>query len=172
MRVRSCTIDSSCVIALDHLNLVPQLSMLFAIVLVPKAVREDLFKRRATIDYRPCSRISHSSNAAMGTNRALSIPCRKISRGWAGSRRSGGRGAGFAIWRDGHRRRSMGAGTSGARRPGFSRDGVGSSTVSRVGVAVAQRSSGCFESLRQRGIRLPWEAVNAFLTQIGQEPLR
>jgi hypothetical protein len=50
MPARRCTIDSSCVIALDHLNLVPQLSLLFSTVLVPKAVREDLFKRRATKD--------------------------------------------------------------------------------------------------------------------------
>src|SRR5580700_7977809 len=50
MRARRCTIDSSCVIALDHLDLVPRLSLLFSIVLVPKAVREDLFKRRSTKD--------------------------------------------------------------------------------------------------------------------------
>jgi predicted nucleic acid-binding protein len=50
MRVCRCTIDSSCVIALDHLDLVPKLSFLFSIVLVPKAVREELFKRRAAKD--------------------------------------------------------------------------------------------------------------------------
>src|SRR5262245_1889617 len=50
MRGRSCTIDSSCVIALDHLDLVSRLSLLFTTVLVPKAVREDLFKRRTTKD--------------------------------------------------------------------------------------------------------------------------
>ena len=50
MRARRCTIDSSCVIVLDHLDLMPQLSLLFSIVLVPKAVRDDLFKRRATKD--------------------------------------------------------------------------------------------------------------------------
>src|SRR5271170_3713832 len=50
MRVSRCTIDSSCVIALDHLDLLPQLSLLFSIVLVPKAVRDELFKRRATKD--------------------------------------------------------------------------------------------------------------------------
>jgi predicted nucleic acid-binding protein len=50
MRTPRCTIDSSCVIALDHLGLMPQLSLLFSIVLVPKAVRDDLFKRRATKD--------------------------------------------------------------------------------------------------------------------------
>jgi len=50
MRVPRCTIDSSCVIALDHLDLLPQLSLLFSRVLVPKAVREELLKRRATKD--------------------------------------------------------------------------------------------------------------------------
>jgi hypothetical protein len=50
MRVRRSTIDSSCVIALDHLDLIPELSLLFSIVLVPKAVREDLFKRRVAKD--------------------------------------------------------------------------------------------------------------------------
>ena len=34
MQARRCTIDSSCVIALDHLELVPRLSVLFSIVLV------------------------------------------------------------------------------------------------------------------------------------------
>ena len=48
MRAPRCTIDSSCVIALDHLDLLPQLSFLFSLVLVPKAVRDDIFKRRAT----------------------------------------------------------------------------------------------------------------------------
>jgi predicted nucleic acid-binding protein len=50
MRAPRCTIDSSCVIALDHLDLLPQLSFLFSRVLVPKAVREELLKRRATKD--------------------------------------------------------------------------------------------------------------------------
>lgn len=50
MRPRRCTIDSSCIIALDHLRLVPKLSMLFSLVLVPKSVRHELFRRRATKD--------------------------------------------------------------------------------------------------------------------------
>jgi predicted nucleic acid-binding protein len=48
MRISSCTIDTSCIIALDHLDLLPSLSLLFSKVLVPKAVREDLYKRRGT----------------------------------------------------------------------------------------------------------------------------
>jgi predicted nucleic acid-binding protein len=50
MRLPRCTIDSSCVIALDHLDLLPQLSFLFSRVLVPKAVREELLKQRSTKD--------------------------------------------------------------------------------------------------------------------------
>jgi len=50
MRAGRCTIDSSCIIALDHLDLVPQLSFLFSAVLVPKGVRKELFKLRATKD--------------------------------------------------------------------------------------------------------------------------
>lgn len=48
MRKPRCTIDSSCVIALDYLNLLPDFIFLFSSVHVPKAVREDLFKRRET----------------------------------------------------------------------------------------------------------------------------
>src|ERR1019366_3537521 len=50
MRPPICTIDASCVIALGHLDLLPQLSFLFSRVLVPKAVRTELFRRRATKD--------------------------------------------------------------------------------------------------------------------------
>ena len=50
MRSRRCTIDSSCIIALDHLQLVPELSVLFSPVLIPKTVRNELSKLRATRD--------------------------------------------------------------------------------------------------------------------------
>lgn len=43
-------IDSSCLIALDHLDLIPALPFLYSTVLVPKAVRQEIFKRRATKD--------------------------------------------------------------------------------------------------------------------------
>jgi len=45
-----CTIDTSCVIALDILDLLPQLSVLFSRVLLPRGVRAELFKRRTTKD--------------------------------------------------------------------------------------------------------------------------
>jgi predicted nucleic acid-binding protein len=41
-------IDSSCVIALDWLNLLPQLALIFDRLLIPKAVRAELYRRRAT----------------------------------------------------------------------------------------------------------------------------
>jgi|ERR1017187_705213 hypothetical protein len=50
MRARRCTIDSSCLIAPDHLGLTPQLSILFEGVLVPRALREEVFKREQTKD--------------------------------------------------------------------------------------------------------------------------
>ena len=50
MRRPACVIDSSCVIALDHLELFPQITFLFSEVLLPKAVRKDLFKRRVSKD--------------------------------------------------------------------------------------------------------------------------
>lgn len=50
MRLRQCTIDSSCLINLEHLNLIPTLSFLFSSVLLPKAVRRELFRRTATKD--------------------------------------------------------------------------------------------------------------------------
>ena len=45
-----CTIDTSFVIALDILDLLPQLSVLFSRVLLPRGVRAELFKRRTTKD--------------------------------------------------------------------------------------------------------------------------
>jgi predicted nucleic acid-binding protein len=43
-------IDSSCVIALDSLNLLPKLTWLFDRLLLPKAVRVELNRRRITKD--------------------------------------------------------------------------------------------------------------------------
>ena len=43
-------IDTWCVMALDRLNLLPQLTLLFAQLLIPKAVRAELFRRRLAKD--------------------------------------------------------------------------------------------------------------------------
>ncbi|HYM13423.1 MAG TPA: hypothetical protein VEU62_21975 [Bryobacterales bacterium] len=41
-------IDASCVIALDALKLLPQLTLLFHRLFIPKAVRHELYRRRLT----------------------------------------------------------------------------------------------------------------------------
>jgi predicted nucleic acid-binding protein len=46
--VGKSTIDSSCVIALDHLDLVPKLASLFGVVLVPRAVQIELYRKNTT----------------------------------------------------------------------------------------------------------------------------
>jgi predicted nucleic acid-binding protein len=46
----TAVIDTSCVIALDRLDLFPQASHLFSKLLVPKAVRNELYKRRQMKD--------------------------------------------------------------------------------------------------------------------------
>lgn len=43
-------IDASCVIALDELNLLPQLTFLFERLHIPKAVRKELYRRWSTKD--------------------------------------------------------------------------------------------------------------------------
>lgn len=42
--------DASCLIALDRLDLVPKLAFLFGRLLIPKAVRGELYRRRRTRD--------------------------------------------------------------------------------------------------------------------------
>lgn len=46
MRLPSCTIDTSCIIALDLLDLLPKLNFLFDQVLVPRAVRAEMRRPR------------------------------------------------------------------------------------------------------------------------------
>ena len=50
MRRRRCTIDTSCLIALEVLGMIPSLSLLFEVVLVPRAVRREFYKRRSAKD--------------------------------------------------------------------------------------------------------------------------
>jgi predicted nucleic acid-binding protein len=50
LAIRSAVIDSSCVIALDALDLLPQLAVMFSRLLLPKAVRAELYRRRRMKD--------------------------------------------------------------------------------------------------------------------------
>jgi predicted nucleic acid-binding protein len=170
--MRRCTIDSSCVIALDHLDLVPNLSFLFTVVLVPKAVREDLFKRRATKD-------------------RLQV----LFDGFAFFQRCDGYEQGTVDFLLAERTRH------GAQDRGEVEAVVQASQFGAIvivddpwGRELAERDDlefhgtlwvlqrfheldlltsvalrGCFLSLRLRGTRLPWEPVNAPLSRIGQQ---
>lgn len=50
MAKRSAVFDSSCIISLDLLNLLPQLTLLFENIHIPKAVRRELYDVRSTRD--------------------------------------------------------------------------------------------------------------------------
>src|SRR3954464_15749699 len=50
MRQPICTIDASTAIALDWIDVFSQLSFLFSRILLPKAVRTELFRRRTMKD--------------------------------------------------------------------------------------------------------------------------
>jgi predicted nucleic acid-binding protein len=171
---RRCTIDSSCLIALDHLDLVPRLSILFSIVLVPKAVREDLFKRRATKD-----RLRFLFSAYAFFQRCDGYDQGTVDFLLAERARQGAqdRGEVEAV---------VQASQFGATvivddpwgRELAARDDLefhGTLWVLQRFHELALLSSttlrDCFVSLHRRGIRMPWEIVNALLTQIGQEPL-
>lgn len=171
---RRCTIDSSCVIALDHLDLVPSLSFLFSIVLVPKAVREDLFKRRATKD-----RLQYFFDAYAFFQRCDGYEQGTVDFLLAERTRQGARDRGEV-------EAVVQASQFGATvivddpwgRELAARDDLefhGTLWVLQRFHELELLSStalrGCFASLRDRGIRLPWETVNELLARIGQSPL-
>lgn len=65
-------IDSSCVIALDALNLLPKLTWLFGQLLLPKAVRVELNRRRSTKDRLRMLQREYAS---------FLVPCDKYDQG-------------------------------------------------------------------------------------------
>lgn len=174
MRPRSCTIDSSCVIALDHLDLVPRLTLLFSTVLVPKAVRAELFKQRATKDrlqalFEGFAFFQRCDGYEQGT-----VDFLLAERDRQGSEDRGEVEAvvqasqfGAIVIVDDPWGREL------AER--YDLDFHGTLWVIQrfheLGLLSASAVRESFESLRRRAIRLPWEKVNSFLLQIGQSPL-
>jgi predicted nucleic acid-binding protein len=174
MRVPRCTIDSSCVIALDHLDLVPQLSFLFSMVLVPKAVREDLFKRRATKNrlrglfesyafFQRCDGYDRGTVDFLLAERAREGA---EDRGEAEAVVQGSE-AGAVVIVDDPWGRALAA--------GYDLEFHGTLWVLQRFHELDLLSSAalrdCFVSLRLRGVRLPWKIVNDLLFRIGQPPL-
>ena len=174
MRPRLCTIDSSCVIALDHLDLLPLLSFLFSIVLVPKAVRDELFKRRATKD---------RLHLLFDTN-AFFQRCDGYEKGTvdfllAERTREGAedRGEVEAVVQASQ----FGAivlvddpwGRELAERDDLEVHGTWWVLQNFHELALISSAAlrDCVVSLQRRGLRLPWGIVNDFLVQIGQSRL-
>lgn len=172
MRAPRCTIDSSCVIALDHLDLLSQLSLLFYKVLIPKAVREDLFKRRATKDRL----------RALFRNYAFLEPCDEYDPGaveflLAERAREGrkDRGEVEAVMQASQ----IGAavivddrwGRELAARADLDYHGTFwvMNKFYELGLLSAPALRNHFLALKQRGFRLPWGEVDALLMRIGQE---
>jgi predicted nucleic acid-binding protein len=174
MRAPRCTIDSSCIIALDHLDLVPQLSLLFSIVLVPKAVREELFKRAET-----------------------QVRLEAVFEAYAFFQRCDGYEQGTVDFLLAERTRE-GVQDRGEVEAVVQASQFGATVIvdDPWGRKLAERDDlefhgtlwvlqrfhqldllsptalrDCFVSLRLRGTRLPWETIDALLLGIGQQPL-
>jgi predicted nucleic acid-binding protein len=174
MRPSRCAIDSSCLIALDHLDLLPRLSFLFSIVLVPKAVREELFKRRITKDrlqslFEDNAFFERCDGYEKGT-----VDFLLAERTREGAQDRGEVEAvvqasqfGATVIVDDPWGRELAEGNDLEVHgtwwilQRFHELALFSSTTLRDSLA----------SLQLRGIRLPWAAVNEFLMQIGQRPL-
>src|SRR5215831_10690339 len=170
MRIPICTIDSSCVIALDHLDLLPKLIFLFSRVLIPKAVREDLFKRTSTKNrvqslFKEYAFLERCDDFEKGAVEILLIE--RIRKGMKD------RGEveavvqasqfGTAVIVDDPWGRELAVrhaldchGTVWILKQFYELELISASTL---------RSN--FAALRSRGIRLPWRVVDDLLVQIG-----
>ena len=152
----------------------PELSLLFSIVLVPKAVRSELFKRRETQDrleriFEDYSFFQRCDNYEQGTVEFL----------LKDRAREGGQDRGEV--ETVVQASELGAivvvddlwGRRLAER--YDLEVHGTLWVLQRFHELKLLSSTAFrdnfESLRLRGIRLPWEVVNKLLLEIGQQPL-
>ena len=174
MRAPRCTIDSSCVIALDNLSLVPQLSVLFSIALVPKAVREDLFKRRATKDRLQFVFDEYAFFQRCDGYEQGSIDFLLAERRREGSQDRGevetvvqASQLGATVIVDDPWSREL------AARYDLEFHGTpwGLQRFQELELISSADLRRHILSLRQRGIRLPWATVDALLMKIGEERL-
>jgi predicted nucleic acid-binding protein len=174
VRAPVCTIDSSCVIALDHLGLVSNLSLIFSAVLVPVAVRKELTARPERTPWLE----------ALFAQYAFFERCNEYDQGavdlllieWhrTGDRDRGEAEAvmqasqlGVGVIVDDKRGRNL------ARK--LSLEVYGTFGVLRrfhqLGFLSSHRLREHLEVLRDCGIRLPWQDVNRVLTEMGLSPI-
>jgi len=174
MRRPICTIHTSSVVALDHLGLVSQLSWLFSRVLLPKAVRTELFRRRKTKDriraiFRDYSFVEGCDDYDKGAVDVLLIERGKLGvrdRGEAEAVAQAAQVGAMVIVADRW-------GRSLAARHG--RDFHGVLWVLRRLQELELASSGITRdrlvALFRRGVRLPRKEVNDLLAEIGEPPI-
>jgi predicted nucleic acid-binding protein len=174
MRTPRCTIDSSCVIALDHLDLLPQLSLLFSRVLVPKAVREELFKRRITKNRLQVLLDTYAFLERCDGYEKGTVDVLLVERTLQGRRDRGEAEAvvqasefGATILVDDPWGRDL------AARDGLDPHGTVwvLQRFNELGLITAPALRISFLMLRDRGTRLPWEIVDALLFRLGDPPL-
>ncbi len=174
MQKREAVIDSSCVIALDVLRALPLLSFLFSRVHLPKAVRTELFRRRATKDrlrslLRDYAFLARCDSYDQGAVDVLLVERKVTGSKDRGEAESVIQASGLAAlvviddpWgRDLARRFALQCGgTVWILQKLYSH-----------GLRSASQIRDDFLILRESKIRLPWEAVNRFLKEIGQDGL-
>jgi predicted nucleic acid-binding protein len=174
MRPRHCTIDSSCIIALDHLELLPQLSVLFSRVLVPKAVRNELSKLRATRDrlqsifstygfFQRCDGYDQGTVDFLLAERArLGVKDRGEVEAVVQASQFGATVIVDDSW-----------GRDLAARADLDFHGTlwVLEQFYQLGL-ISTMLRDCFAVLRDRGIFLPWGTVNELLVRIGEKPLK
>jgi predicted nucleic acid-binding protein len=174
MRTRRCTIDSSCVIALDHLKLLPSLSWLFSQVLVPKAVRDELSKRRATKDrlhslfdqyalFRRCDDYEKGAVAFLLAERSLQGV---QDRGEVEAVVQASQFGATVIIDDTWGRKLAARNDLNCHGTLWILD-----RFHELGLMSSSTLRSNLLTLRKRGIRLPAKNVNALLTKVGEEPL-
>jgi predicted nucleic acid-binding protein len=174
MRQPVCTIDTSCIIALDHLNLLPQLTYLFSRVLVPKAVRNELFKRRETKDRIQRMLDNFAFIERCDSYDKANVDILLIERAAQGTE---DRGEAEAVVQAA----AVGAvvivddpwGRTLAEK--FGRDRHGTFWILtrffELRLASSADTRGYLEELRRQDVRLPWPLVDQFLVEIGERPL-
>ena len=174
MRARRCTIDSSCIIALDHLDLVPQLSVLFSPVLVPKAVRNELRRLRATRDrlrflfstygfFQRCDGYDQGTvDFLLAERHRLGVKDRGEVEAVVQASQFGAAVIVDDLW-----------GRDLATHADLDFHGTVWVLHRFYQLRLLSSTLGdCFAVLRNRGTRLPWETVNELLVSVGEEPLK
>lgn len=174
MRSPICTIDTSIVIALDHLDLLPQLSLLFARVLLPKAVRTELFRRRIIADRVRSILDSYTFIERCDQYEQGAVDVLLIEYKVRGVK---DRGETETVVQAVESSASVLIDDSWGRKLAsrFGLDCHGTLWVLQRFFALGLASSAMARSylvrLREREIRLPWKIVNRFLWEIGELPI-